>query len=62
MCLAEKGRTRDATVVTGEGEGCNEEESISAKQGGQGGVQQPGVSTDFAPKHTVQLHGCRGSE
>lgn len=48
-------------VVTGEGEGCNKEESIAAEQGGRGGVQQPGASTGFAPKHTAQLHGCPGS-
>lgn len=62
VCPAERGRTRDATVVTSEGEGCSDEGSMVAEQGVQGGVQQPGISTGFASKHTAQQHGCPDSE
>lgn len=45
-----------AMVVAGVREGYGGRGQVTAEQGQQGGVQQPGVCTYSAPKHAAQLH------
>lgn len=52
-CSVARGRTRDATAVTGVQEGCGGWENVMAEQGPQGGRQQPEAYADSGPKHTT---------